>query len=126
MLQVIAYGLPLTGLDGVAGLEQLAPPLTPEVASVSLFLNPLSVARKLGLASPYSRLALFAVTVRWAFVIVSWPAMKVGRSLLPAAGAPVLQVIAGGPPPTVLDGVAGLEQLPPPLPPVAPSVSAFL
>src|SRR2546427_3777021 len=58
MLQVIAYGLPLTALDGVAALEQLALPVTPEVASVSPFLNPLSVARKLGLASPYSRLAL--------------------------------------------------------------------
>src|SRR2546425_10392419 len=125
MLKVIAYGLQLTALGGVAALEQLALPVTPEVASVSPFLNPLSVARKLGLASPYSRLALGAVTVRCAFVIVSWPVTKAGKSLFPAAGAPTAQVIADGLPLTALAGVAVVEHRAPAAPPEATSAPPF-
>ena len=71
-VHVIAYG-PGTGLVAVAAEAQLGEPLTPEVASVSPFTKPLSVAVKAGFASPYSRFASRAVTVRCAGVTVSAP-----------------------------------------------------
>src|SRR5438093_10551351 len=117
MLQVIAYGLPLTALAGVAGLEQLALPVTPEVPSVSAFLKPLIVAVNAGLASPYSRLALFAVTVRWAFVIV-----KIGRAScrerVSIAGVAGSATITYGLPATALVAVADVRRLGLPLTPI--------
>src|SRR5439155_22613854 len=50
--QLIAYGLPETGLVGAAALEQLAVPVTPDVANVSPFLNAEIVASKPGFTSP--------------------------------------------------------------------------
>ena len=58
-------------------LVQLAVPVTPLVASVSLFLKPESVVVKAGFASPYARLWLSAVTVSAALMMVSWPLTKV-------------------------------------------------
>ena len=76
IVQLIVYGLPLTGLGGVAALEQVAVPVTPLAASVSPFLKPESVAVKAGFASPYARVWLSAVTVSPALATVSCPLTK--------------------------------------------------
>ena len=52
MAIVIGYGLPATELPGVAALDVAGVPVTPEVARVSPFLNPVYVAVKAGFASP--------------------------------------------------------------------------
>ena len=51
-MQLIGYGLPLTGLDGVAKLVQLALPVTSLVARISPFLKPVRVASKNGFGLP--------------------------------------------------------------------------
>ena len=48
---MIVYGLPDTGLVATA-VDRLGEPVTPEVASASLFLNPVIVAVRAGLGSP--------------------------------------------------------------------------
>ena len=42
------YGLPETGLVATAVVDRLGEPVTPDVASVSLFLNPVIVAVSVG------------------------------------------------------------------------------
>ena len=57
-------------------MVKLGEPVTPLVANISPFLKPLKLAVKAGLASPYSRDASSAVTVRVALVTVSCPLAK--------------------------------------------------
>ena len=76
---VIVYGLPDTGLVATAVVDRLGEPVTPDVASVSLFLNPVIVAVSVGFGSPYGRLLLSAVTVRVALPTVSWPLVNVNE-----------------------------------------------
>ena len=62
-----------TPVVGAAVLLPVALPLTPEVLNVSLLANPLMVSVKVGLACPYKRAWLSAVTVRCALLMVSVP-----------------------------------------------------
>ena len=52
-------------------------PVTPLVASVSPFLKPVNVAVNVGLASPYSRESLSAVTLSVAFETARLPSTNV-------------------------------------------------
>lgn len=61
---VIAYGLAATEDVATAADEQDAAPTTPDVARVSPFLSPETVAVNKGFASPYARDFGSAVTVR--------------------------------------------------------------
>src|SRR6185436_18647508 len=65
----MAYGDPATVLDGVAPVEYVAEML-------SEFLMPVSAPVKIGLASPYSREASAALTVRTAGVTTRWPSVE--------------------------------------------------
>ncbi len=57
--------------DADPDTTELVSPLTKPLSTVSV---------KVGLAAPYSRDALLAVTVRWALPTVSVPALKVVKS----------------------------------------------
>ncbi len=70
-VQVIGYGLPLTGLVVTAVVEQAGLPVTSLVARVSPLTKPLMVASRAGLGVPYGRLWSLAVTVSWTGVIAS-------------------------------------------------------
>src|SRR5882724_1348606 len=61
--------------DGPVPLK-VGEPVTPDVASVSPFLNPAKVAVNVGLESPYKRLLLSAVTDRCALLTVNEPLLE--------------------------------------------------
>ena len=60
-----------------AALLPVAVPLTPEVLRVSPLTKPETVCVKVGLAAPYKRLWLSALTVRGALLMVSVPLLVV-------------------------------------------------
>jgi hypothetical protein len=64
-----------TAVFGVAAVVPVADPVTPEVASDSPLTKPLIVSVSVGLAWPYRRLWLSAVTVRCALLMVSTPSV---------------------------------------------------
>jgi hypothetical protein len=64
-----------TAVFGVAVVEPVAEPVMPEVASDSPLTKPLMVSVNAGLAWPYRRLWLSAVTVRCALLMVKVPSV---------------------------------------------------
>ena len=69
-----------TQVLAIAALLPVAVPLTPEVPRVSLLTKPETVCVKAGLAAPYKRFWLSALTVRGALLIVSVPLLRVVKS----------------------------------------------
>ena len=104
----------------VAVLVPVAVPLTPEVDKSSPLTQPLIVSLNVGLAAPYKRLWLSAVTVRWALPIVKVPFVSVVKSQLVALSPVALATIVAAPTP-----VAVVAVLLPVAVPVTPEVDRF-